>query len=166
MNIFILHNNPTRAAQMQCDKHVVKMILESCQMLSTIHHLHNSPSPYKPTHKNHPCTVWARECRANYVWLVTHALALCKEYTYRYGKKHKSEDIIAQQLQYPPATLPILRMTPFALAMPEEYKCNSAVKSYRTYYIRDKASIAKWTKRKEPKWFTDGVAQVTREYCS
>jgi len=78
MNIFILSQDPHKAAQYMCDKHVVKLLLESAQILSTV-----SQGPYKPTHQNHPCTLWTAQGRDNYHWLVEHALELCREYTHR-----------------------------------------------------------------------------------
>lgn len=111
INIFYLDVNPTKAAQMMCDKHVVKMILESAQLLSTAHRVidgeltevivNNKPKKiyvlpddinhliYKTTHINHPSAKWTRECVGNYVWLACHLNALLDEYTYRYGKIHK-----------------------------------------------------------------------------
>ncbi|HAW80963.1 MAG TPA: hypothetical protein DCX27_15355, partial [Balneola sp.] len=92
MNIFVLDKNPNEAARQACDKHVVKMILESAQMLCSVHP--EGTAPYKRSFYNHPCTKWVRETDKNYDWLVDHALALCSEYTKRYGKTHKSEEII------------------------------------------------------------------------
>ena len=84
MNIFVLDYNPKRAAQMQCDKHVVKMPLETAQILCSA--FEPGTAPYKRTHYNHPCSVWGRESKVNYKWLIEHGLALSDEYTYRYGK--------------------------------------------------------------------------------
>ena len=91
MNIFVLHTNPKIAAQMACDKHVVKMVSESVQMLSTTMHSVGLEGPWKKTHANHPCTIWARESLQNYQWLWDHANSLGEEYTHRYNKKHKSQ---------------------------------------------------------------------------
>ena len=90
MNIFYLHHSPYIAAKVQYNKHVVKMILESAQMLCTAHHVYGNAEqklnvPYKQAHLNHPSTIWARQCRANYRWLYLHMLALGNEYTKRYG---------------------------------------------------------------------------------
>ena len=65
MNIFMLHQEPQIAAQYHCDKHVVKMILESAQLLCTALNEAGVPMPYRVTHKNHPCSIWVRESRAN-----------------------------------------------------------------------------------------------------
>ena len=141
MNIFVLDKNPIKAARYQCDKHVVKMILESAQLLCTAHHEHpRNPFPakfYKPTHKNHPCARWVRRSFGNYTWLCLHALYLCDEYTYRYGKVHASKPIIDWCTCNIP-DIPICSTGDFVLAMPEEYKTDDAVESYRNYYIKDK----------------------------
>ena len=96
MNIFVLDKDPKKCAEYHNDKHVVKMILETAQLLCGVHHMAESKLdiPYRLSHKNHPCSIWARECIENYVWLCDLGMELCKEYTYRYGKRHKSQDII------------------------------------------------------------------------
>jgi len=103
VNIFALDVNPERAARMHCDRHVVKMILESAQLLSTALSARDAPAAawltrqglcYRPTHRHHPCTLWAIHSRGNHTWLEHLALALCREYTYRYGKEHASEKVI------------------------------------------------------------------------
>ena len=88
MNIFVVHQDPKTSAQQLCDKHVVKMILESAQMLCSAYP--NGDAPYKRAFYNHPCTIWARESQENYEWLLDHAYAMCQEYTRRYSKVHKS----------------------------------------------------------------------------
>jgi hypothetical protein len=148
MNIFILSEDPTEAAQLQCDKHVVKMVLETAQLLSTVKHQYGEPAPYKATHANHPCTKWAAHSLENFQWLHAHGMALGDEYTYRYGKQHKSHTVI-QGLQ-PPVAMPSLGLTPFALAVPGELRSASAVTTYREYYRQHKISIAAWTKRVAP----------------
>ena len=90
MNIFVTNDCPIKSAQYLDDKRVVKMCLETAQMLSTAMHFHGGTGPYKLNHVNHPCTVWTRESRENYVWLLKHFKALSNEYTRRYGKVHKS----------------------------------------------------------------------------
>ena len=94
MNIFYLDSRPHVAAKDHCDKHVVKMILESAQMLCTAHRELDGDVPdvfYKSTHKNHPSTIWARSKAGNYRWLYDLFVSLCDEYTYRYGKVHLSD---------------------------------------------------------------------------
>ena len=92
MNIFVVDYNPVRAAKMLCDQHVVKMPLESAQILCAAYE--QEKAPYRRTHYNHPCTIWTRTSKENYLWLIDHGLALCHEYTYRYQKVHKSEEVI------------------------------------------------------------------------
>jgi len=146
MNIFILDTNPVLAAQMQCDKHVVKMVLESAQILSTI-----NGGPYKPTHKNHPCVLWVSASPANYQWLSRHAIALCVEYTVRYGKRHKCQDIIVD-LAISDAYDNDEKVS-FVQCMPDEYKGDDPVEAYRRYYRGAKAHFATWTNRDKPTWW-------------
>lgn len=150
MNIFVLDRDPKIAAQQQCDKHVVKMVLESAQMLCTAVNLTGGTAKYKATHKNHPCSVWTRQTRANFDWLKEHALALCEEYTRRYGKRHKSQDVIESVSN---ETIPDGTLQPFALAMPEHYRTEDPVESYREYYRCEKEEIAKWKMGNVPNWF-------------
>ena len=152
MNIFILENDPAKSAQSQCDKHVVKMVLESAQMLCS--NFEKGEAPYRRCHYNHPCTKWVRESKQNYEWLLTHAKALAKEYTHRYKKTHKSEAVIDWcREQYEQLGLPSEGVTAFAQAMPEQYKNPCAVTAYRNYYKGEKSGFAKWTGRTAPKWF-------------
>lgn len=149
MNIFVLDDNPMYAAQYQCDKHVVKMCLETAQMLSTI-----AGGPYKPTHANHPCTMWARTATSNFVWLYAHGVYLCNEYEHRFGKVHKCKDVIEKAYFAGFDKVPHEHMTPFAQAMPEELKNENAVKAYRDYYHQKSKTVdMRWTKRPIPDWF-------------
>lgn len=157
MNIFFLHWIPSICAVMHVDKHVVKMILETTQMLCAVHHMVKSSytPPYKLTHKNHPCTVWVRSSRKNYKWLCKLGLELCKEYTHRYGKKHKCQEYIEGLAKNIPKNLPRLGLTPPALAMPDEYKGNDPVESYRAYYYFEKFDLHAWKKRDVPDWIIE-----------
>ncbi len=150
MNIFVLDKNPHVAAMYACDKHVVKMILESAQMLCSVQP--EGTAPYKRSFYNHPCTKWVRASVANYDWLIEHARALCTEYTRRYGKVHKSEKVIDWCDTNRPE-LPDVGLTPFAQAMPEDYKNEDAVEAYRTYYRNDKRRFATWKDVDPPTWF-------------
>jgi len=150
MNIFVLDKNPHVAAMYACDKHVVKMILESAQMLCSVQP--EGTAPYKRSFYNHPCTKWVRASVANYDWLIEHARALCTEYTRRYGKVHKSEKVIDWCDANRPE-LPDVGLTPFAQAMPEDYKNEDAVEAYRTYYRNDKRRFATWKDVDPPTWF-------------
>ena len=152
MNIFAVDKDPKISAQQLCDKHVVKMILESAQMLCSAYP--NGDAPYKRAFYNHPCTIWARESQENYEWLLTHAYAMCQEYTRRYRKVHKSIDAIEWcGKNYIKLRLPRKGLTKFAQAMPEQYKNKCSVTAYRSYYNGEKAGFATWKKRETPKWF-------------
>ena len=154
MNIFILDKEVEKCAEYHCDKHVIKMILESAQMLSAVVRLNGYDVGYKLTHKNHPCTKWARESLSNYNWLKELTKLLNYEYRYRYDKdiNHKSYDLVKT---LPIPDLPDIGLTPFAQAMPEQYKNKNAVKAYRDYYINEKSSFLTWTKRKKPTWMNN-----------
>ena len=152
MNIFAVDTAPKTAAQQLCDKHVVKMILESAQMFCSV--FPNGDAPYRRAFYNHPCTKWARESAENYEWLLDHAYAMCQEYTRRYGKVHKSLDAISWcGSNYHKLNIPRKGLTKFAQAMPEQYKNSCGVTAYRSYYNGEKAYFAKWSKRETPSWF-------------
>ena len=151
MNVFVLDYDPVVAASYLVDKHVVKMVLETAQLLSTAVNLAGVEAPYKTTHANHPCSLWTRESRQNFNWLVRHGTAIAEEYTRRYGRVHKSESIV-RMLSVCSELFPDTSLTPFALAMPDEYKTNDAVESYHAYYMRAKRHIASW-KTNRPPWF-------------
>lgn len=155
MNIFVLDENTNLAAQYHCNKHCVKQILETAQLLCNSHHLcGNKNAPYKLTHKNHPCSVWARKTVNNYIWLVNFGTSLCKEYTYRYERIHKCQAIIEWCKQNIP-DLPDGKITRFAEAMPNQYKSTNPVNSYRYYYANEKRHLFQWKKRKEPWWIKE-----------
>jgi hypothetical protein len=158
MNIFVLDWDVKKCAEYHNDKHVIKMILESSQLLCGVHHMTSSnPTstlqvPYKLSHKNHPCSIWARESLTNYFWLCELGLELSKEYSYRYGKRHKSQDVIEWCITNKP-TIVDKGFTEPARAMPDMYKVKSVVESYRNYYNGEKASFSKWKNRETPYWF-------------
>jgi hypothetical protein len=131
------------------------MILETAQLLCGVHHMVESKLdiPYKLSHKNHPCSIWARECIENYVWLCDLGIELCKEYTHRYGKRHKSQEIIEWCMVNHPNIEEKGDLTEFRLAMPDECKIGDAVESYREYYNVFKKGFAKWKNRDIPYWF-------------
>lgn len=160
MNIFVLSEDPIEAAQMMCDKHVVKMILESGQMLCAAHP--EGEAPWKRTHYNHPCTVWTRTSSANYEWLAAHGLALCEEYTRRYGRRHASEDVLIWCAEHVPEAVPKGPQTPFAVAIRnQEYHLGDAVSSYRAYYLGDKVRFARWRYCEPPTWWNQTPDSVT-----
>ena len=151
MNIFVLHKDPAIAATMACDKHVVKMILETAQMLCTAARALGSDAPYGATHKKHPCTIWTGASQGNWDWLIAHGIALCAEYTKRYGKVHKSQAVIEHCAKLS-LDFPSTQQTPFAQAMPPQYKNECVVTAYRAYYHGEKARFATW-KTKQPDWW-------------
>lgn len=152
MNLFYLDYDHNINAFYHCDKHVVKMILESCQLLSTAHHLCGSVGPYKLTHKNHPTAIWVRESVENYMWTYEYFVSLMHEYTFRYGKKHKC-GMYQDRLSIVPE-IPNRGLTNFALAMPDYCKLDDPVLSYRNYYNKEKRHLFRWTKRETPYWIT------------
>jgi len=155
MNIFVLDKSPIQAAKYACDKHVVKMILESAQILCSVHP--EGSAPYKRSFYNHPCTKWVRESPNNYSWLVDHALQLCEEYTFRYGKIHKSNDVIDWCDWNRPFGWTGCEQfnlhTEQPKCMPDYCKTDCVVESYRNYYIKEKSSFAKWKTGNVPEWF-------------
>ena len=158
MNIFYLDKDPVIASQMMCDKHVVKMILESAQMLSTAHRVldgneyADKEGLYKMAHKNHPSTIWVRSSVHNYMWLYVHMTALMDEYTYRYGKHHATERLL-QPLKDCPKSIPTIDFTDPPQCMPDYCKGDDTVQSYQTYYILEKSDFATWKRRDKPEWF-------------
>ena len=165
MNIFILDKNPEIAARMHCDKHIPKMCVEAAQMMASTLRRHGatdeqmpltkSGTPYKGGYAHHPCTVWAGDSWMNFDWLTSHGIALCVEYTHRFGKKHACEDAICHMNALHVDGFSHLNrdsLTPFALAMPDEYRDDDAVKAYRAYY--HSKTFAKWEKgTPAPHWW-------------
>ena len=179
MNIFFLSANPRQCARWHCDKHVVKMILESCQMLYTAQHLHGGTANvettaplckttgkrgYKQHAVKHPSTQWVCESLPHYIWLCKLALELCKEYMYRYASKtsHSCQEHVCWLMANPPPALLtklkwIRDPTP---AMPDEYKVKGdSIASYRAYYNGSKRErgLFKWTRRPTPSIFVSNL---------
>lgn len=153
MNIFVLDRDPVVAAQSVADIHCGKMTVETAQLLCAA--FPEGWAPYRRTHYNHPCGIWTRASQGNFEWLVEHGLALADEFEFRYGKVHKSRGVIlwcrenARELAFDAQW-----RTPFALAMPDEYKQADPVEAYRAYYRGGKAAIAAWNKgRPAPEWW-------------
>tara|TARA_Y100000361_G_C11119892_1_gene322586 strand:- start:87 stop:596 length:510 start_codon:yes stop_codon:yes gene_type:complete len=164
MNIFVLSQNPITAAKMMCDKHIPKMIVESAQMMASALRRHGATddmmpltkagTPYKGGYKHHPCTVWVGDSYANFMWLSHHAEALLDEYYERFGKVHACHNPIYQMSSMKSVFATSTRdyLTPFAQAMPDEYKNRCAVTAYRNYY--HSKTFAKWEKgTPSPKWW-------------
>ena len=161
MNIFYLDRDPKTAAQMHCDRHCIKMILESAQMLSTAHRVldgdeyANKMGLYKLAHKNHPSTIWVRTSSENYRWLFNHYDALMQEYTYRYDKTHATSRL-RDALNKTPDNIPSTQYpnTDPPQCMPDYCKIgDNTVEAYRNYYIQEKSNIATWKQDKTPNWF-------------
>jgi hypothetical protein len=180
MNIFFLDICPRQSAQWMVDRHVVKMILESAQLLSTAHRVLDGVeivgksktgraqktwtmrdsrelTIYKATHVNHPSAVWARTSRENYDWLYAHFVELLDEYTYRYDRKHKcGEGDLHRALSVCPSNLRDYDFTTMPSAMAPEYAISyDPVVNYRNYYKFGKAALHKWTRREPPQWIAE-----------
>lgn len=154
MNIFYLDRSPSLCAKYHCDKHVIKMILEYAQLMSTAHVvLDGNQVAYKATHKNHPSAIWVRESDYNYRWLYQLFTGVCVEYTSRYGKIHMTESKFSRILFNLPKNITEGPFTPPPQCMPDKYKCNDTVKAYQNYYIGEKYKIAKWKNNNTPPWF-------------
>lgn len=159
MNIFLLDTDPALAARYHCDKHVIKMPLECAQLLSTAMAHYGMEPPYKETHKNHPCAIWARQYEGNYTFLWDLALEIGKEYTRRYGKVHKSTTLLTDGSI--PRSIdmgqPILQRSPLpnCTTIKGEYPQLNLVDKYRLYYMRDKAHMLTWKDTEEPWWMGD-----------
>lgn len=190
MNIFYLDSNPKVCAQMHNDKHVVKMILEYAQLLSTAHRIldgklveglsksgrkakrYELPDQrdqllYTATHSNHPSAVWCRQTSTNYDWLYALFVETCNEYTHRYGKVHVTDNKLRHALSHRPKNIAKCDVwsdpTP---AMPDTYKvAGSGVESYRNYYLGDKREMSRWTNREMPTWFAEGINTLYGDTC-
>lgn len=152
MNLFYLDEDFKKNAEYHVDSHQ-KMILESAQLLSTTFQLQGITAPYKLTHKNHPTAVWCRESRENFLWVCDYNDALTQEFFYRFGKVHKSSMVMLfARHNIEKLSFPKVGLTPFALAMPDQYKTSCPIQSYRNYYRGEKQHLFKWTLRDKPEW--------------
>lgn len=148
MNIFVTSDDPVECAQNLDDKRLVKMVLETAQLLSTaMHVMGRTDAPYKKTHANHPCSIWTRASKGNYRWLENHFNALCNEYSLRYGKMHKCE-ALQMKFNFGRDSMPDGELTPFV-------NC-SQFKDIETKLAYRLTMISKWTKDEEnkrpPRW--------------
>ena len=162
MNIFYLDSDPVLCASMHCDKHVVKMMLEYAQLMSTAHHFLDSGTSlyrqlsdhlYKPTHANHPCNLWVRGSIQHYDWLYRMWSALSDEYTKRYGKVHACWRKLGAILSAAPKAIPQLDWIDPPKCMPVEVKLENVRESYRNYYRIEKRKFAKWAYSSAPDWY-------------
>ena len=152
MNIFVLDTDIETCARYHCDQHVVKMTLESVQILCTALNKKGFVTPYKSTHLKHPCVLWVEESYDNFCWLKDLAVALNEEYKFRFERKddHKSIHVLEAIGHYNYASR---GLTEFAQAMPDQYKVEgSAVQAYRKFYVGEKMRFARWSKRNKPDW--------------
>ena len=156
MNLFILHERPSKNAKYHVDRHVVKMGMEATQMLCTVlREGYGLEYKYKSTYINHPVTQWVGATVANFRWTVIYAQELFWEYTYRYGKEHKAELVlqsIKDDWDHIQTVLPEGRITPYHLAVSPEFKHLEPVDAYRAYYLKTKRRLFQWTDRPVPYW--------------
>ena len=151
MNIFYLDHDVRKSVSYLVDKHVVKMPLETVQILSSSCHIHGMPSPYKPTHLKHPCVLWAASSQNNYAWLLVYAKHIFAEYTRRYDRTHASEKHLDQLRRLDGVLVDV----PFSLppqCMPEHCRGSDTVEAYRRYYRTEKKHIHSWKTRCVPEW--------------
>ena len=171
MNIFVTDPSPYLSAQVLPDKHVVKMPLETCQMLSivcsdkwghgygNIHRINGEPyKTEKGAFRNHPCTVWANKSLVNTWWLIAHGIALCQEYTYRYTKVHSCQKTIEEAADIVPLSKPTTPSS-FTFAGPDEFKYDTSIDIFTAYkrYIASKPWVATNYLRdpsRKPNWIT------------
>lgn len=157
MNIFVTNDDPTISAVSLDDRRLIKMILESAQMMSTAMHVHDALNPpYKITHKNHPCAVWTQTTKQNYLWLFDHFAAMCHEYTKRYGKTHKCWGLASTFLSGA-NSIPDGTLTQFANC--SKFQEIETLLAYRLTMIskwaddKEKGKPPRWTKSSPPSWF-------------
>jgi hypothetical protein len=179
VNIFYLNEDAQISAQEQCDKHICKMTIEYCQLLSTAHRVLDGVDYYdetkngrkirrwllpdereihlmKASHVNHPSNIWVRENDKNYRWMYKHFVATAKEYEYRYGRVHATYDKLNGYLWFAPKSInQTLRATEIPQCMPDHCKRDDVQEGYRNYYREEKKYFAKWTTREEPYWFSE-----------
>ena len=168
MNIFFLHKNQIKCARWHCDKHVVKMILETTQLLYTAHWVLGttdfSTAPFqknKPQrgyqsikNKNHPSAIWTRESLDHYMWLCMFGAYLCQEYQHRFGatKEHSCQEHLYWLTAHAPAALKENGWRQPPQAMPDEFKRGDSIAAYRAYYLGAKAHMLTYSKRHRPHW--------------
>ena len=159
MNIFVTDPSPTLSARCLPDKHIVKMPLETCQMLSIVcskkwghdygelHRINGEPyKTEKGAFRNHPCTIWANACLENTWWLLAHGLALCNEYEHRYGKSHSCKNTLMEATTIIPLATDLWHDVPssFTFAGPDEFKYDTSIDIFTAYkrYVASKPWVA------------------------
>lgn len=151
MNLFYLDSDPITCAEYHCDKHVIKMVLESAQMLSTCQRAYDNDTTYRPTHVNHPVNVWLRQSVDHYDYLFNLYCALLGEYDNRYSRTHKSARVMFELNKY--NFLPKASWTDPPQCMPDYCKRIDTIDAYRVYYVSEKAYMAKWQYSQQPEWW-------------
>ena len=159
VNIFFLDRDPGTAARLHSDQHVVKMVLETAQILCAVLFRHGIAAPYKPTHARHPCVLWTGDSLSHWRWVRRLGLELGAEYTYRRDRVHASAAVIAALPESP--AIPDLGWRDPPQAMPDAYRGADAVAAYRAYYAAEKSHFAgkgpaTWTRRPRPAFMTEG----------
>jgi len=182
VNIFYLHEDTKECAKQHLDKHVVKMILEYAQLLSTAHRVldgyeyegksisgrkamrwklddEREDNLYLASHMKHPSGLWCRQSQDNYWWLYNLWRDLMREYTHRYGKHHVAEKLIPY-LSFSPSNIPVAIADPMPQCMPDQYKVyGDSIQAYHNYYIGDKQPFAVWTNRPIPEWYVSALKE-------
>jgi hypothetical protein len=194
MNIFYLDKRPDDAAEMHCDKHVCKMLIEYAQLMSTTHRIIDGTEYYsktknghkikrwlhpnsdleselyKASHVNHPSNIWTRSSKQHYDWLFRLFRMLSAEYSIRYSadgfKIHKSWDKLGKILETAPKNIEDNGWVDPPQCMPDSCKTDDVVEAYRNYYIQEKSSFAKWNYSGTPKWFKEEIILSTNTYTS
>lgn len=184
MNIFFLDRDPVICAQYHCDRHVVKMVTEYSQLLSSAIWVHDEPAalklyerkniynaPYhitgKRSHFNHPMMIWTRESRANFEWLRKLTWALAEEYWHRYGMYKNRQHLAAVNCAYhlkATRRFPEYEFTDPPQSMPEQYKRKDPVKAYRLLYKEEKIRFATYTNREIPKWLRSAYKEYHEQH--
>lgn len=162
MNIFLLDTDLESSVKSLCDQHVVKMTLETAQILSTAAFSLKLPRTswqYQPTHINHPCCIWAGESIVNFNWLSNYGQAISQEFSYRFNKIHGSQLTLDNLHRLVTKTN---QPESFALAIKPAHRTaiykprlplDLAVIEYRNYYLRDKIDFARWSNNRLPPWW-------------
>lgn len=167
MNLFILSRHHETNARYHADKHVVKMVVESAQLLSTVMRERcDIDFGYKSTYINHPVTRWVGASFDNFIWTWKYGCHLADEYAYRFVRYHKTGEVLDEMecfLDQVQGILPNIGLTPFHLAVSPELKHLAPVLAYRAYYLRTKKRLFKWTKRQVPSWIVDPPYEL-RDY--
>lgn len=187
MNIFVLHIDPEKSAQSLCDQHVIRMVRETTQLLSTAHRTMDTIEEsdnrfllvYPEIEPDHPCLKWVMESIHNYNWLFFHAKALYEEYHFRFDKPSNYEIYGSHLYQIPHGYFNVydhLGRTPFVQQLPEQYKNimnddnnatditknNNTINAYRNFYINEVSPTTDWTKRTPPDWYMKGIDALNK----